>query len=283
MSNGTLYTNNICDLVASNGVSTLLGIYAQATVKELRDGLAWYATALDEAKVIADTYSLPVLTVVQVACALSPRLRWENNMLEAEKVIRFHASGGTFPSIALYESGAMKLQRTKDTPENAKVLSDFVQLPWSMSATRVNVLKALWILQGHVWVLRGSKVSSFCDNILNHLTSTAVTVDSHAIQAWFGRMETGTYSVTEKYYRIIEADYRTASRVVGCSPLQFQAVVWVVKKRITAQVNKAIAKAKKDGIVWTIEDLSQAEQDAIASGETTFEHAQRRAYLAKLV
>lgn len=239
MSKGTLYTAAQCDSNAKVGVSNLLSLFGLATAKEIRDGKLWYASALEDAQNIAAMYDIPVETVVKVACALSPRLKWENNMPEAEKVIRFFVQGGRIPSIKLYSSGSVRLQRTKDTPEGMPVLSDYVQLPWSMSATRVNVLKALWILQGHEWVLRGSKVNSFLDNIHNHATSTRVTVDSHAIQAWFNKMETGTYNVNERYYRVIEADYRHAAAVVGLTPLQFQAVVWIVKKRITGRTRRS--------------------------------------------
>lgn len=233
-----------CNANLETGLGHLLNVYARATLSETIGGKAWYSTAHDEAARIASLYGLPIETVVKVACALSPRLDWSKNMPAAESVIRWFVAGGFTPDIRVYRRGEMKLQRTWHTPEGVAVIADDSRLPSIQGPTRVNVVKALWILQGHIDVLRGDKVSSFLDNILNHETSQLVTVDSHAIQCWFGKMEEGTYSVPPSFYAIVAADYIRAAAIVGCTPLQFQAVVWVAKKRITADNKRAAAKAK---------------------------------------
>jgi hypothetical protein len=236
-----------CTANIDNGVANLLAVYSRANRVEIQDGMQWYSSAHDEARRISDMYHVPMVTVVKVACALSPRLEWSRNMPAAESVIRWFVSGGYVPDIATYASfgGSMLLQRTRHSAPDTAVIADDPRLPVIAGPTRVNVVKALWILQGHTAVLRGKKVSSFCDNILNHAISTAVTVDSHAIQCWFGKMEEGTYAVPPSFYAIIEADYQRAAAIVGCTPLQFQAIVWVAKKRITADNKRAAAMAKK--------------------------------------
>jgi hypothetical protein len=216
-----------------NGVANLLAVYAQATPEEITAGLNWYRIAYDEAVRIGKAYDVELLTVVQVACALSPRLSWEQNMPAAESVIRYYVAGGYVPSITPYANKEMNLQRTHHTMEQEVIADDTRMNCKAPGPTKVNIIKALWVLQGHVWVLRGPKVNSFCDNILFHDKSDAVTVDSHAIQCWLGRMVAGTYTVSEQYYAILAEDYRKAARIVGITPLQFQAVTWLTKKRLS--------------------------------------------------
>lgn len=236
---------DVCTANLESGLGNLLDVYAKASTLEKINGKLWYSTAHDDAVRISELYNIPLLTVVQVACALSPRLAWEQNMPAAEAVVRWFVAGGYVPDIAPYKAGLIRLQRTRHTEDDEIVVADDANLPIILGPTRVNVCKALWILQGHTWVLRGKKVSSFCDNIINHATSDAVTVDSHAIQCWFGKMEPGTYSVPPSMYDIIAADYRKAAAIVGLTPLQFQAVTWVAKKRITAEVEQAQRAAAK--------------------------------------
>jgi hypothetical protein len=220
-----------------DGLANILRVYSMATPVEIRNGLAWYSTAYEEAVRIAVLYKLELITVVQVACALSPRLQWEVNMSIAEKVIRYYVSGGRVPDIQPYADKVAVLQRTTKHDGIKPVISDADYLP-ATAATRVNTIKALWILQGHTWVLRGKKVSSFLDNILNHSTSRKVTVDSHAIQVWLGKMEAGTYAVPEAFYSILEADYIKAADMLGMTPLQCQAITWLTKKRVTKEQGK---------------------------------------------
>lgn len=221
-----------CTANLDSGVSNLLSLFTQASAQEIAQGKAWYTVAHDEAVRISDLYGIPLLTVVKVACALSPRLAWDQNMIVAESVIRWYVSGGEIPSIAPYVSGAMKLQRTRHTMSGAFVTDQLVMPLIHRGPTKVNIVKALWILQGHDWVLRGDKVNSFLDNILHPETSIEVTVDSHYIQCWLGKTWRGTYSIPPSFYPIIVADTRTAARLLGMTPLQFQAILWLVKKRL---------------------------------------------------
>jgi hypothetical protein len=239
----TSISSAICRDNLDNGVANILSVYAQATPREVRMGVEWYSTARAEAVRISDLYGVPVETVVKVACALSPRLAWESNMVAAEKVIRWYVSGGYVPDIRPYADKEIRLQRTRHNM-TSRVIADDASIPTVAGPTRVNIVKALWLLQGHAWVLRGKKVASFLDNILNCQTSLAVTCDSHAIQVWRGLMEAGTYSVPPSWYAVVEADYRTAARLIGLTPLQLQAITWLVKKRLsTKRRRKADTKA----------------------------------------
>lgn len=216
-----------------DGVENLLGVYAHATAAERRTGINWYADARRDAEDIALRYGLSVRLVAQVAAVLSPQVEWGQNMPAAEDVIRYWLAGNYIPNAGMWTKfgGELPLGTTRNGDEG---ISSDAMFDHPAVAYRTNQLKALWLLQGHSpdVIVSGDKVKSFVDNILNHETSTAVTVDSHAIQAWFGNMVAGTYSIPSAAYPIIEADYIKAAAIVGLTPLQFQAVVWVTKKRL---------------------------------------------------
>lgn len=215
------------------GLSHLLAIYGLAWESEIRDGIAWYPAAHDHAVRIHEWSGIDLVTVVKVACALSPRMPWPNNMPAAEFAVKWFLGGGFIPDIEEYAAGKVYLQPCKNADPSKPVLSKDPRMPKVPGGgLKSSLIKALWILQGHDWVLRGPKVNSFNDNVLNPLTSKLVTVDSHAIQAWFGSTEGGTYQIPKQFYAIIAADYIEAARRTGLSPLQFQAVVWLAKKRL---------------------------------------------------
>lgn len=98
---GTHYVYSNDEIVANlpHGLDNIISSYKSATEHELLIGLFWYPNAKIEAERIAALYSVPVLTVVKVACALSPKMLWENNMKAAEACIRHYVSGGYIPSI----------------------------------------------------------------------------------------------------------------------------------------------------------------------------------------
>lgn len=217
-----------------HGVSNLLHLYAQATASELRAGHNWYADAHADAIKLSKLYGIDVETVIKVAAVLSPQMDWDNNMPAAESAIRYYLGDGYAPPLGAYKKfgGEFNLQPTYHYPHLHALTEDAMFENYTI-AYRANQIKAQWVLQGHDGVIEGPKVNTFIDNITHYDSSDLVTVDSHAIQAWLGIMEPGTYSVPDKAYKLIEADYQRAAALVGVSPLQLQAVVWLVKKRIT--------------------------------------------------
>lgn len=227
------YTSEECRSNMEKGVGNLVDTYAKGTRNELRLGLAWYGDALADAMRISTTYDVDIVTVVKVACAMSPRMPWEQNMAAVEWIIREFQAGCWVPDIQLYVDKQAYIGRVNNDDPDRIVFAEDDRCPSPpMGGLKANVIKALWILQGHDWVLRGNKVNSFLDNILNHKTSMAVTVDSHAIQVWFGSINGGAYQVPDNFYNIIAADYVRAAEIVGLSPLDFQATVWIIKKRL---------------------------------------------------
>ena len=243
------YSAEECKANMPHGVENLLRLYAQATDTELQKGIDWYPEARRQATAIAERYNLPLETVVKVAAAISPKCAWEVNMAAAEWVIRQYIAGCYVPSYQGYLDKRVYLARVRGLDPSKKVLAEDEQIPsCPFGGLKANQIKAWWILQGHD-CLSGPKVWEFYNCIMQWETHLGACVDSHAIQGWFYNMAGGTYGVHENFWQVIRADYIRAAELVGLSPLQFQAVLWLVKKRLSGVVTKY---AKAQTLVWEV-------------------------------
>ena len=65
-----------------------------ATAADYAEGKAWYARALTAAQRLAEDYDITVKTAAGVITALSPRNKWDRNLLDAEKIISVYVSAG---------------------------------------------------------------------------------------------------------------------------------------------------------------------------------------------
>ena len=240
------YSTKECQINQENGVSNLLNLYSRCSQNELAVGIAWYPDARVRAEEIAAMYHLSLETVIKVAAALSPKCKWENNMDSAEWVIRQWLGGCFIPDYSLYTSGQAYLQKCPRPEPGKLVLAEDPRVDAPPSGgLKSSVIKALWILEGHD-CLSGPKVWDFYHCILDWESYLGACIDSHAIQAWFGSFDGGTYGVPPAFYTLVRADYIKAAKMVGLSPLQFQAVLWVGKKRISSE------QGRRSPIKWVV-------------------------------
>ena len=134
----------------------LLTVLEQATPQEAIEGMGWYEQAHELACALASRYGLSLHVVAGVIAALSPRSRWERNVVDAVSLI------------AVYTVG---------------------EDPMAVPVTTFNRNKecAIRILGAGTrhGVLSGPKVCAFADNIENP-SGDPITVDSHAYNAWIG-------------------------------------------------------------------------------------------------
>lgn len=223
MGNSKVYNLVECEANLSHGLSNLLSLAAQASQVERENGLQWYAQAYFECVELGKLYNLSLERIIACVACLSPQLRWSHNILVAEIVIRYYVAGGYIPAYNDYLSKRASLVELGNDPRLPKIPAN---------VTGANKVKALWILQGYD-ALSGQKVTSFYDNLLRFGDSSRVTVDSHAISAWFGVIDAQSVSITPSYYQIVEADYRKCAKILGISPLECQAIIWVVKRRLS--------------------------------------------------
>jgi hypothetical protein len=216
-----------------SGLANLLAIVAQATKWELENGPLWYSQGYSESLRLANLYNLPLESVIRCIACLSPQLRWSQNIILAEIVIRYFVSGGFVPSISDYKGNGGELKFT-ELAENP--LFTLRSIP--CNTTGANVLKALWILQGHYTALSGEKVLSFYENLARFADSQKVTVDSHAVLAWMGICTPLSATFDYRFYSVIEADYTRLAEIMRISPLEAQAIVWIVRRRLAGSDTK---------------------------------------------
>jgi len=177
--------------------------YYQAAIEiEIQEGLQWYGKAHNVIRALADKYKLPVDVCIAVCSALSPRCIWEQNIVDAEKVFKYHVGK---------RKGSVSVTTY---PQNLK--------------------KALNILESNnSQVFTALKTSNFFQNILNPSDCNYVTVDGHAINAYYGKVgSVKNKYFTPKHYNRIAKAYKKLAAKYNLLPCQIQAIIWLSFKRI---------------------------------------------------
>lgn len=169
----------------------LLALWGDATADELAAGLDWYHRARARCRVIARTAGITLRQAAGVVAALSPRCHWSVNLAWAGRVCLARTTGAECPVVSLG-----------------------------------HCRRKAWAIAGGAdpsEVLRGPKVRAFYRSIMGDVGS--VTVDRWAEQAATGRT-TGRGVVGNRYLEI-ESAFRAAAGIVGVSPRELQAALWV--------------------------------------------------------
>ena len=172
----------------------LQSIYKTTTKQEQRNGKQWYKTAnslaLEIAQATGNAYTLE--TVAEVISALSPRNKWERNILDAQNVLTAHQNGVH--------------------PKEINVCT-----------FNGNKAKAFDIAQGFDRIKETAKKTfAFTKNIL--LDGDFVTVDIWHLRACFGT--TITTGLTPKAYETIERITIQEANKLGLTGYEFQAIIW---------------------------------------------------------
>jgi hypothetical protein len=189
---------------------TILGVYHLATTSERHHGGLWYPQALGSVQSIAREHSLAESTVAGVVAALSPRNRWERNLIDAENMIRtYRISGSIDPTeYKVCTFGNNKLKALQILAENINNPADVKS------------------------ILSGPKLCEFFSCILGDLRE--VCIDGHAYSVWAGDRITldKIPSIGVKLRAKIKADYKEAADVVNISPAEMQATTWLTWRRL---------------------------------------------------
>ena len=179
-------------------ISEILEVYNQAS-KFDRQGRNWYRNAHTECEYLACKYNLSVEVVCGIVAALSPRLKWEENIEAAERVITGKSEG--------------------------------------IRALKTNVRKAESILKTGEVKMGGPKVNNFYLNLLNPEDGESVTIDTWAARIALGDWQ-WKKTVNEKLYWQLADEYRAAAAEVGMLPSELQAITWESIRR-RAKAGKA--------------------------------------------
>jgi hypothetical protein len=171
-------------------VDSLLDNWHGATADDLAAGLRWYDEAGATARALAAGTDgrVSVQQAAGVIAALSPRMPWARNVHLAALVVDAFTAGAEMPG------GAM----------------------------RARLAECAAILRGEKAGPSGRKVSNFARAILGD--TDAVTVDVWAMRA-AGIAD--RESLTAGQYARVSAAYTAAAEMLGVTPRDLQAAVWV--------------------------------------------------------
>ena len=180
-----------------------------ATVAEIAEGKAWYATANQTAQELSLRYGISPVTACGVIAALSPRNKWTRNVIDAENVIAAFVAGGEEAAweVKCCTFGANKAKAifilSNDLIEDAAILA----------------------------VLSGPKLSEFF-NCIRGLED--VCIDGHAYSIWFGDRVTlaKVPSIGKKLRETIKKDYLATAQKNNLKGYEIQAITWVAHRRI---------------------------------------------------
>ena len=174
-----------------------------ATDRQRAEGLAWYPMARNFAAEIAARVGISRHTAASVIAALSPRNRWERNLLDAEYLAEAWAAGEPQESV------------TVCTPH-------------------ANRRKAWAALHGEPISDTAPKTHAFALNI-SRLDTARVTIDCWAMRSALvppGELDrlppppACQESPTEAQYRRLERLHLAAAEREGLAGFELQAIVW---------------------------------------------------------
>lgn len=190
--------------------------YRQASTADRAAGLGWYAEARRVALEIAAGHGVSLETAVGTVSAKSPQCRWSTNVVFAERIIAAAVQGQPCPQAGLTATTATA---------------------WAI-ATGTAPMDALGTVHPRSGrVISGHKVRAFYANILGD--TDAVTVDmwawAVATNGWRTHPQTGERipqeaNMSAREYERIAAAYRRAAAILGVTPRECQAAVWVAAR-----------------------------------------------------
>lgn len=177
--------------------NNLIQAFDSTNEKQLNQGREWYIKANEICKDLAQRFNTDTMTAAAVISALSPRNKWERNILDAYSVF----------------------QAVKDGkgPESVKVCT-----------FNNNKERAFKIASGETTITKDSlKTYNFMQNIAN-LSDEHVTVDIWHLRACFNKsIKIFNTKVGALAYQQIKNVTVKAAQMFNLKPFELQAAIWV--------------------------------------------------------
>ena len=196
-------------------IKNIIAIRRKAKPEDVADGIAWYAKAYEECRLIAETYDLPIHIVIGVVSALSPNNKWTSNIANARDMIRAWDGHHHIDDFSVSTYNAMK------------------EKAWSI----LNSDRMLTSAEVKA-ILNGKKIVCFFENILGE--DNTCTIDGHARNIAYNQrvnLTNGKTSIGKLEYANLQEAYRQASkrcRVNGrrLKAYELQAITWVTWRKM---------------------------------------------------
>jgi len=202
-------------------VKNIIAMRRKAKPADVAHGIAWYAEAYEQCRIIADRHDLPIYIVAGVVAALSPNNRWSTNVTNADDLITAWHNDDTPDKVSVCTYNAMKLKAwsiLREMPdryeENDTLIVDEVKT-----------------------ILNGKKIVCFYENIMGDDTCT---IDGHARNIAYNErvnLTDNKTSIGVKEYANLQDAYRIAAsrcRVNGrrLKAYELQAITWVTWRKL---------------------------------------------------
>ena len=202
-------------------VKNIIAMRRKAKPEDVAHGIAWYAEAYEQCRIMADRYDLPIYIVAGVVAALSPNNRWSTNVTNAYDLINAWNKDDTPDKVSVCTYNAMKLKAwsiLREMPdryeENDTLIVDEVKT-----------------------ILNGKKIVCFYENIMGDDTCT---IDGHARNIAYNErvnLTDNKTSIGVKEYANLQDAYRIAAsrcRVNGrrLKAYELQAITWVTWRKL---------------------------------------------------
>lgn len=168
-----------------------------ATPEEIKQGRQWYKLANQYCIDVAKEYKTTPLIVASVVSALSPRNKWQQNLIDAKKVFQAIKEG--------------------KSPEDIKVCT-----------FHKNKFKAFELAKGNIFITEDSpKTFNFVRNIA-HLDPTSLTIDIWHIRASLKQFKSiGNAQIGKVAYKQIKALTIKKANKIGLTGYEYQAIIWL--------------------------------------------------------
>ena len=176
--------------------------FNQANNKEINEGLQWYKNAHNFVIYTSNKYDLQPFRVASVVSALSPRNKWKQNLIDAEKVC---------------EAFNLGLQ-----PTDIKVCT-----------FHTNKFKAFNILNSNTSITDKSlKTFNFVNNI-SYLCENSLTIDIWHLRACFNKViKIDNATIGRISYEQIKKLTINKAIKLGLKGYELQAIIWVTAQRL---------------------------------------------------
>lgn len=179
-------------------------MYLMASYQELTDGASWYTRAHMICQNISYDLGIDTYKVAAVMSLLSPRNKWERNVIDCQNLCFEWTNGGEADNV-------------------------------SVCTFTTNKTKAWSVLNGASIgdTVKGNKVVAFYA-LLSKPSIHPVVVDGHAYAIWSGQRlpVTKTPRLNDTLYAAIAQDYRLVADELGIKPHVLQATTWLTYRRI---------------------------------------------------
>ena len=202
-------------------VKNIIAMRRKAKPEDVAHGIAWYAEAYEQCRIIADRFNLPIHIVIGVVAALSPNNRWEINIRNANDLICAFTTGSTMDDVSVCTYSTMK----------QKAWSILEQMPDRYEENDTLIVDEVKT------ILNGKKIVCFYENIMGDDTCT---IDGHARNIAYNErvnLTDNKTSIGVKEYANLQDAYRIAAsrcRVNGrrLKAYELQAITWVTWRKL---------------------------------------------------